>query len=407
MAREACIGTDMKWDWHKREVSTIAQGALTNSKRPETFVKGIYPTHLKKGRGCHVWDMDGRRYVDFICGLGSSIIGYGDSEVSQAVAAAAADGPTLSLATDQEVLLGEKIQEIFPSVERLKFLKTGSDACTAAVRIARAKTGRVRVLSEGYHGWADGFVSMSSPALGVADHFYFDKIGDAGIEDAAAVIIEPVMTDPSEPRIQWVRDLREKCTKHGTLLIFDEVITGFRYPKYSVSNQHGIEPDLICLGKAMGNGFPVSAVGGREATMNCGEYFVSSTFAGETCSIAAALKTITLLQTKYPIDQLWEAGGRFLMRFNSIWHEGVRIEGYPTRGVFVGDMKNKALFWQESVKAGLLFGPSWFFNFAHLTEVDTVLATCADIMGRIRTGAVKLEGELPQSPFAQRMRESK
>jgi glutamate-1-semialdehyde 2,1-aminomutase len=394
-------------DLYQRAENAIAHGALTNSKRPNCLVKGVYPTHLTMGRGCHVWDTHGNRYVDYICGLGSNLLGYGNEEIASSIYAEAITGCTLSLGTHLEVEVAEQLKGMFPWVEQMRFLKTGTDACNAAIRIARGATGRKRILSEGYHGWGDLFVSMTPPAVGVAEEFHVEALraDKLGGEDIAAVIVEPVNIDASEERIAWMRNLRHSCTKRGILLIFDEVITGFRYPKWSVANQHGIEPDLICLGKAIANGMPLSVVAGKRAVMECGEYFVSSTFAGETCSLAAAKKTLQLLQTKHSVMDLWEQGGRFLSRFNAIAPELVRIDGYPTRGVFVGEMLNKALFWQEAVKAGILFGPSWFFNFEHARVTDAVISTCQDILGRVRAGAVKLEGALPSSPFAQRMRE--
>jgi glutamate-1-semialdehyde 2,1-aminomutase len=397
------------WSWDKRQRESIAQGALTNSKRPSCLVRGVYPTHLKSGRGCHVTDMQGKQYIDFIAGLGCNILGYANEEVNSAIKARLDLGATLSLSTYLEVEVAEKIREIFPFAERVKFLKTGSDACSAAIRIARAKTGRDVVLSDGYHGWHDDFVSLSPPALGVPRPRPIEKLAKGWDEEpVAAVIIEPVMTEMSAERVAWLNDLRERCTRNGAMLIFDEVITGFRFPKLSVANHYGITPDLICLGKAMANGLPISVVAGKQDVMECGEYFVSSTFAGETLSLAAALKTMTLLQTnKYDVLHLWSKGAQFIERFNAIAPEIAMIEGYPTRGVLKGDPLPKALFMQEACKAGMLFGPSWFFNFKHVDVMDAVLNTCGDIMTRIKTGSVRLEGELPSSPFAAKMREQK
>lgn len=390
-----------------RSTLSIAQGALTNSKRPETFVKGVYPTHLTEGRGAHVWDTKGNKYVDFICGLGSNLLGYAHEEITGAIQDQARKGATLSLGTELEVKGAERVKELFPFVDRVKFLKTGSDACSAALRIARSYRGREMVLSEGYHGWHDDFVSMTQPASGVPQRAYMDKL--TSLEQIspsmAAVIVEPVSLDDSPARIEWLNRLREVCTNTGVLLIFDEVITGFRYPKLSVANATGVTPDLICLGKAMGGGMPLSAVAGKSQFMDPHDYFVSSTFAGETLSLAAGLKTMNLLTSKHQIDYLWEKGWQFLAKFNSYWPEGLQIKGYATRGAFEGSALNKALFWQEACKSGLLFGPSWFFAFPHIDLMDSVLSSCKDILRRIEHGQVKLEGEMPQTPFAQKARE--
>lgn len=267
------------------------------------------------------------------------------------------------------------------------------------------------VLSDGYHGHNDEFVSLTPPAHGVPPHSFIRALPDDYAEEllsqADAVIIEPVKTDISPERVEWLRKLRADCTKYDVVLIFDEVITGFRFPRHSVSQHFGITPDLICLGKALGNGMPISAVGGKRAVMEDTQYFVSSTFAGERLSLAAAMATVGILTTKQDVGYLWEKGEQFQKHFNSLWPNHLWIEGYGTRGVMKGEGLTRDLFWQEAVKAGLLFGPSWFFNFKHIEVMDQVLSTCQDIVNRIRVGGVKLEGERPQSPFAQQIREAK
>jgi glutamate-1-semialdehyde aminotransferase len=397
---------------HRRAQDCIAQAALTNSKRPSCHVQGVYPTHVARGHGGHLWDHAGRKYLDFICGLGTNILGYGDARVNAAIAAQLPHGASLSFSTHHELETAEKVKELVPFVDAVKFLKSGSEACSAAIRIARAATGRHYVLSDAYHGWHDEFVSLTPPAYGVPnddDGFTraiepFHKL-DQIDSTVAAVIVEPVVTDASDARRAYLQELRKVCTKHGTLLIFDEVITGFRWPRFTVATNWSITPDLICLGKAIANGMPLAVVGGKYAVMNCpDEYFVSSTYAGETLSLVAAKTTMTLLQTKYDLANLWEHGAQFLDGFNAIWPEAVRIEGYPSRGAFKGDLRARAMFFQEACLAGLLFGPSFFLSFAHLGEMHGVLDTCRDILGRVKRGEVRMKGELPSSPFAERVR---
>lgn len=394
----------------KRAETAIAHGALTNSKRPSAYVKGFYPTHLTKGHGPFVWDTRGNRYVDFICGLGSSILGYANEEVNLAAYSQLCRGATLSLGTVTEVECAEKVKELFPYVEKVRFLKTGTDACNAAVRIARAKTGRTKVFSEDYHGWSDEFcvaynrkTRMEGIGLNPNGQIWPNYPQD-DLSDVAAIILEPVVTDASPDRLTYLKELQARCKKSGTLVIFDEVITGFRFPKFSVSQYWGIEPDLICLGKAMANGLPLSCVGGKKSVMECADYFVSSTFAGETLSLASATKTMSLLQTKYSLDKLWDKGAEFLFRFNSIDPTLVKIEGYPTRGIFRGDNQKLPVFFQEACRAGILFGPSFFFNFAHTDLIDPVISACQDILMKIRSGGVELEGDIPVAPLAQKVR---
>lgn len=391
----------------------IAQGALTNSKRPSTFIEGVYPTHVQRGKGCYLWDTDGKKYFDFICGLGCNLLGYAQEDVDKAIATRLQSGITLSLSTPEELILAEKLKVLFPFVDCMKFLKTGSEACSAAIRIARTYRGRTRILSEGYHGHHDGFVSLTTPALGVKDQFSYEKFDGSKYEvptqeelfDVAAVIIEPVMTDFSSDRIDFLHALTNNCRASGALLIFDEVITGFRFPKMSVANYLGMEPDLIILGKAIANGMPLSVVAGKKEIMNCDEYFVSSTFAGETLSLVAAGKTLDLLRGKYNLLDLWQKGDLWLQEFNSFWPEKIRIDGYPTRGRFEGDPLVKALFFQESVDSGILFGPSWFFNFPLAEKSQITLNACKDIICKIKSGSVNLRGKLPKSPFAERVRQ--
>jgi glutamate-1-semialdehyde 2,1-aminomutase len=394
--------------WSKRAELSIAQGALTNSKRPACFIRGVFPTHLERGDGAIVWDTQGKRYVDFICGLGSSLLGHAHPEIETAITAAFRKGATLSLGTPLEVELAEKLQGAFPCIERIKILKTGTEGCIAALRIARAATGRTTVLSDGYHGWSDEFVSMTPPAYGVPDvpggHIRKFLGIDQITTDTAAVIIEPVVTDASPERQAWLKELRVKCNHTGAMLIFDEVITGYRFPRLSVARWAGVDPDLMVLGKAMGGGLPIAVVGGREKVMSSREYFISSTFAGEMCSISAALKVTQLVQTKYKLDELWAHGARFFRIFNALYPEKIRIDGYPTRGVFVGEKETIDLFRQEACKAGLLFSTSVFFSFPHIDLAERALSTCHDIMSRIKTGAVRLEGEPSVTPFAQQMR---
>jgi len=393
----------------RRANLSIAQGALTNSKRPEIFVKGVYPTHVIRGRGCFLWDTAGRKYVDFVCGLGSNLLGYAHETITSAVISQMGAGTTLSLSTVLEMEVAERIKGLVPFIDAVKFLKTGTEACMAAIKIARAKTGRRLVLSDGYHGWSDPFVSLTPPAAGVvpdSKSLCVAKLTDFSqiTPSVAAVIVEPVVTDWSAERRRYLEQLRAACDRAGALLIYDEVITGWRWPSYTVAQAWGVTPDLICLGKAIGGGLPLSVVGGKYAVMNGSEYFVSSTFAGDQAALAAANSVMALLGGRYSLSRLWEQGAAFLERFNRLWPDAVKIVGYPTRGAFQGDAGVKALLWQEACRAGILLGPSWFYCFPHIDEQEAVLGTLADIMKRIRAGQVELKGEPPRSPFAAQVR---
>ena len=249
------------------------------------------------------------------------------------------------------------------------------------------------------------FTSLTPPANGVPANVLISKLAPdlSNIsKDIAAVIVEPIITDDSAERIKWLEDLRWKCDQAGAVLIFDEIITGFRFNKYSVSKTYKIYPDLLCLGKAMGSGIPIACVAGDASLMD-GDYFVSSTNAGSVAGLAACIETINMLTgvPDYDVEKLWKSGGYFIREFNKL-NQNIQIEGYHTRGVFKGDDLVKALFFQECCKSGVLFGPSFFFNFDHIRQSEVVLEICKSILERIKE--VTLIGSLPKKPIAERVR---
>ena len=394
-------------EWHNRQNECIAQGCLTNSKHPDRFVKGVYPNMVQSARGGYLRSTKGEEYLDFICGLGSCLLGYKQRDVIKVIQNEILRGYSCSLPTTTEVLAAEKIKSVIPFIEKLKFLKTGTEAAQAAIRIARAYTGRQVVLSRGYHGWSDEFVSLTPPAEGVPPSSFIRKLNDIDQinEMIAAVIVEPIELDHSRERVIWLNKLREKCTQTGTVLIFDEIITGIRYRNWCAANHYNIRPDLILLGKALANGLPLSIVGGNKALMDNGQYFVSSTFAGENIALAAMIKVIDLIQFgEFKISTLWQNGQDFIDKFNSIWPEKIFIEGYPTRGVFRGDPDVINVFWQEAIGMNYLFGPSWFYMFPHIEEQFTVLENITDCLNMMKIKMPTLRGAKPTSPFSSKQR---
>lgn len=389
---------------HKRALGCIAGGALTNSKRPESYVKGVYPTHLVSGSGAFVTDHLGKKYIDFICGLGAVLYGHTNAQLTVIGKKAEDIGNILSLGSIYEVQTAERIKENFIFIDRLRFLKTGSEACTAAITIARSFTGRSKILSDGYHGWAPEFTTLTPPAHGCPPTGNILPLKTTQItEETAAVIIEPVITDFSEKRQVELSHIRDMCNKTGAVLIFDETITALRFPRLSAAAYFGINPDLIVFGKALGGGSSLACVGGKANIMEC-EYFVSSTFAGEVSPIMKAEKMLTMLRNQ-PIQKLWEFGESFWKSFNETLYGIVEFEGYPTRGILKGDEYKKALFMQEACKSGMLFGSSPFLMFAHIELKEQILSLLKDIALKINTKSVKLEGQLPRKPQAEKVRQ--
>lgn len=398
--------------WHRAQ-DCIGQNVLTNSKSPRSHIMGISPKYVKQALDSVLISADGKRYVDYICGLGTNVLGYGNQIIINEIQKHLPFMGSHSLPTDKEVIAAEKLKEVIPFMDKVKFLKTGSEACQAAIKIARANTGRMKILSDGYHGWSDHFISLMDPAEGVwkGQNVYPLMSSDDIDQHTACVIIEPVITDYGPKRREYLEKLRKKCDETGAMLIYDEVITGFRVPHFSFARYFNIYPDLLILGKGLANGLPLSAVMGSKKVMDYPGYFVSSTYAGETLSLVACAKTIETLQKDpfYSIETLWEKGAAFIEKFNSFYPTKIWIEGYPTRGIFKGDENVIALFFQEAARAGLLFCRSWFYNAHHPQDDDLTLPTIETILKKIARREITLSGEAPLSPLAlmQRLKDGK
>jgi len=380
--------------WDERAEAAIAQGCTTYSKRSDQFVKGVFPTHILFSNGNSLICNDKKSYIDFIGGLGSTIL---ESENNYC------------LPSVHEVILAEMVKERFPFIDKIKILKTGSEACQAAVRIARAyqkNSGNWRnglVIGSGYHGFHSLFISAEAPGTGTFFERYTKAESISEIIDQmqarantyAAVIVEPVQLEIS---ISLLRKLRKICTQQRTVLIFDEVITGFRTPKYCMANYLGIEPDLICLGKAMANGYPISVIGGKAKFMDTKDYFISSTFAGERLAISSSILTMQKLTPKV-LSDLWEKGARFQKEFNKITPR-LQLIGIPTKMVYQGDDMTKHLFWQEMCLRGFLTGKALHIFVSHTPEILTsFIKNAKECLKLIKNEKVQLKGELSKPVF--------
>lgn len=261
------------------------------------------------------------------------------------------------------------------------------------------------VLSQSYHGHADMFTSLTDPSIGVPKDenikVLFDDYKEDEIKIADAVIIEPISLEMTDKRKNWLIKLRNDCTKHDTVLIFDETITAPRMPKYTVAQTYGIEPDLIVMGKALANGLPLSIVGGKREIMDCGEYFISSTFSGDTLALAGCIATLEEIQ-KRNHEEYFEKANVFMRKVNELLSKvDVKIDGYGTRGMYPMTTLNGALVAQELCKAGVLFGKAYFYGYQHIDygTDEVVLEILRDVTDRVRQGTVKLEGKMPVETF--------
>lgn len=354
-------------------------GSQTLSKMPNRFIRGIYPEVLEAGLGAHVWDADGNEYIDLISGLGAVSVGYVDEDINEAVKRQLDKGVSFSLPTKIEGEVAKRLTELVPNTDMWKFGKNGTDATVMAVRAARAYTGRNKILTVGYNGCADVFECRGVRTAGIPSSlatdtykaFYndlasFDRLN---YHDIACVLMEPMVYEYPKPG--FLEAVRQLCTDTGTLLIFDEVVTGGRFEQFVAQSYFKVVPDLTCLGKAIANGFPLCAVGGSRRVMSTFErddFFASGTFGGETVSLAACVATVNKLEVLLP--RTVEIGRKLQDSFNDIFAGFAKCEGYPTRFIFTFPTKeHKALFMQEMCLNGVLIGQANMVS-ATLSDAD-------------------------------------
>ena len=379
--------------WWERASRVIPMGTQTLSKSPTQYVRGVAPTYLARGQGAHVWDVDGNEYVDYPMALGPVLLGYAEPAVDEAIRRQLDDGIVFTLMHPLEVEVAERIVALCPGVEAVRFGKSGSDALSAAVRAARAVTGRDHVLVAGYHGWHDWYIGSTTRRLGVPHAVssltsvfpYGDAVAlENALRDAAgmvaAVVIEP--SGPQTPPPGYLQEVVDLARRHGAVSVFDEVITGFRLAPGGAREAYGVQPDLSCYGKALGNGMPISAVGGSWRVMRAfEEVFFSGTHGGETLSLAAAAAVLDAIADG-AVLRVIAAQGRVLL-------DGLRdlvaahglesvvlVGGEPSRTVvqFAGDnLVAKSWVQQCLLQDSVLFNGSMFICARH-TEKDIQLA---------------------------------
>jgi glutamate-1-semialdehyde aminotransferase/spore coat polysaccharide biosynthesis protein SpsF (cytidylyltransferase family) len=378
--------------WWKRAEPLIPAGTQTLSKGPTQFVRGFAPKYIARGKGSHVWDVDGNEFIDYPMGLGPVSLGHGHPEVVAAVAKQLAEGTTFSMMHPLEVMLAERLVKIIPCADQVRFGKNGSDATTACIRAARAKTGRTQIARCGYHGWQDWSIDKTYGirARGVPDDvmkmttaFPYNDLG--ALEQVlrqtpcAAVILEPVAAVP--PKERYLQGVRDLATKYGAVLVFDEVITGFRYARGGAQEYFGVTPDLTSMGKGLANGLPLAIVAGKREFMEpFDEIFFSFTFGGETASLAAAMATIDVMEREKYWDHVWKQGGKLQTGFRAMAKE-FELEktadcgGMPPWTITIfsdtagfSSLQIKTLFQQEMLRWGVLFSGSQFISLSHSDE---------------------------------------
>lgn len=370
---------------YKIALDLIPATTQTLAKGPQQNVKGIAPKYLAKGKGSHVWDVDGNEYIDFNMGIGPLSLGYAYPKVDEAIKKQLEDGITFSLMHPLEVEVAQLINEIVPNAESVRYSKSGADVTSAAIRVARAYTGKEKILCCGYHGWHDWYISVTDKNLGIPKAIsdltftinYNDikSVKDSIDSDIAAIILEPYVFEP--PKDNFLQELRKICDENGILLIFDEMWSGFRIALGGAQEFFGVNADLATFSKAVANGMPISILTGRKEVMKVldDDVFFYTTFGGEALSLAAAKATINELRDKNVPAYLASQGKKLKDGYNQIAGElemdYTKCIGYECRSLITFDanagnpLEIKALFQQEMIKRGILWGGFHNMSYSH------------------------------------------
>ncbi len=399
----------------------------TLAKGPGQFTKGVAPKYIQRGKGSHVWDVDGNEYIDYNAAIGPISLGYAYPVVDAAIEKQLKDGITFSLMHPLEVEVSELIQQVIPNAEAVKIAKTGADVCSAAIRVARAFTKRDKVFCCGYHGWHDWYIGITSRNAGIPEAiqnmtytFEYNDINaiKASLDDTvAALILEPFIFEAPKPG--FLKELAQVCKENGTLLIFDEMWTGFRIAIGGAQEYFDVKPDLAVYSKACANGMPIAFLTGRADVMELlnSAVFSYTTFGGEALSLAACVATINELRDKNVPQYLHDKGGLLKDGYNKIAIETgmdiyTRCIGYNCRSMvtFTPEAGNglevKALMQQEMIKRGILWAGFHNMCFSHNDEdIEYTLSAYRDVMPivkeAIESGNVKqyLKGEVLEAVF--------
>tara|TARA_B110000261_G_C13086565_1_gene358091 strand:- start:445 stop:1719 length:1275 start_codon:yes stop_codon:yes gene_type:complete len=387
----------------ERALMSTPLGSQTFSKSLTQYPRGVSPFFIAKGKDSRVWDVDGNEYIDFVNSLAAVTLGYCDEDVDRAVQEQMQNGVTFSLPHTLEMEVAEKLIDIIPCAEKVKFAKNGSDVTTASIRIARAYTGKEHIAVCGYHGWQDWYIASTTRDLGIpkavkelTHKFEYNNIESLEKifheQELACVIMEPMNVE--YPKDDFLKRVKELTHKNNALLIFDEIVTGFRVSLGGAQELFDVTPDLSTLGKGMANGYPLSAVvGSNEVMQKVEDIFFSGTFGGETLSLAAASAVLDKYKKSNVIEHLNEVGLYLLDQLNKLidnsnLNEIFWTSGHPAWGFLhikeqekYNTFEIKTFFLQEVFKRGILTLGSHNLSFSHSKkDVDQLLKVYAEVL---------------------------
>jgi glutamate-1-semialdehyde 2,1-aminomutase len=410
--------------FHSQVENIIPGASQTFSKSSTQYPVGISPLFAVKAKGAYIWDLDDNRYFDLVNSLAAITLGYRNKTVDRSVKNQLKKGSIFSLPGLLEAEVAELIINLVPSAEQVRFGKNGTDATTAAIRLARAYTGRDDVAVCGYHGWQDWYIGSTSRNKGVPESVsrnthtfkYNDfesliEINAACPNGLAAVILEPMNSDWPNPG--WLESIRHFCDQSGAILIFDETITGFRFKAGGAQEEFNVLPDLTTLGKGIANGFPLAAITGkRELMQEMNEIFFSGTFGGDLISLAAAKAVLEIHQKEDVAGKLGEIGNDLANNVNEIITDVgldncLSLSGHPTWKILkwqdhevASSAEIKTLFLQEMFKRGVLILSSHNVSLSmNRRKISQISQIYAEVLGLISSalnnGTVKVLLEAP------------
>ena len=394
----------MSEEWAERGRRTDAWAATRDAILEVDTANTGYPQYVDRAEGAYLWDVDGNRYTDFIMGYGPVVLGHAHPKVTKAVVEQLALGTCTSpLWNPRQVELTELLIEVIPGAEQAYLLRTGSDATTAAVRLARIHTGRDKVVRWGYNGWHDWAAPRPDgiPASTIADSLRFEFNDIASLEavftrhpyEIACVIM--MSYEYEAPAAGFFEQVKDVAHRYGALFILDEMRSGFRISLGGAQQYFGARPDLSTFSKAMSNGYPISAVvGRRDVLAGLGRTHMSSTFYGNPAEMAAAITTIGILRDTGALARIRNMGEAFreaLDKLVTAYGLPAQVVGLPvspfllfpnsTEDPFAGRLKTA--FFRETLRRGVMFHPNhqWFLSAAHTDEdVEGAIAACREAL---------------------------
>ena len=410
-------GTRKSTELYQKALEVIPGGTHLYGKRSQLHAPGVWPAYVARAEGGHFWDVDGNEFIDYNLGAGPVMLGHAFLPVVQAVQQQLPKGQLYATSSPLELDLADLVISMVPCADKVRYARTGGEACAMAVRIARAYSRRDKVLFCGYHGWHDWYISanladgdtLNSHLLpginplgvpqalkGTSLPFRYNDIDslsaalEANRDEVGCIVIEPART--FQPENNFLHQVRALADEFGVVLIFDETVTGFRYSLGGAQEYFGVVPDMGIFGKAMGNGFPLTCVAGKREVMTaCRDSFISSCFWGETTSLAAGIASLTFIRDHPVIERLWTTGQAIIDGVSA----AARDVGVPL--VFLGKPCNPfvrfavsdpglargiATLWeQEQLRRGVCAGGMFYICYSHTEEdVKRTIEVCREAL---------------------------